>query len=189
MKKQRIAELLNSPRMSYASTDNRINRVIGLKMLIDDYVTELTEMVEIGSFAGVSSELFALHCKKISCVDEWNPYWEIKMEDIIKEAEAKFDILVSKYSNITKIKQSSILASGYFQNESLDLIYIDAAHDYDSVKQDIIAWYPKVKIGGVLAGHDYNYDPNIKVYQVVNEIFAHSHKIEIYPDSSWLIIK
>jgi hypothetical protein len=34
-------------------------------------------------------------------------------------------------------------------------VYIDAQHHYDAVKQDIHLWYPKVKGGGVISGHDY----------------------------------
>lgn len=41
------------------------------------------------------------------------------------------------------------------QDESVDLVYIDAGHDYDSVTKDIKAWFPKVKVGGIMAFHDY----------------------------------
>jgi hypothetical protein len=38
---------------------------------------------------------------------------------------------------------------------TLDFVYLDARHDYASVVEDIGLWYPKVKPGGVLSGHDY----------------------------------
>lgn len=38
---------------------------------------------------------------------------------------------------------------------SLDFVYIDAAHDLESVREDIAAWYPLVRPGGIIAGHDY----------------------------------
>lgn len=38
--------------------------------------------------------------------------------------------------------------------ESLDFVYIDADHKYDSVYQDLDAWYPLVREGGVICGHD-----------------------------------
>jgi hypothetical protein len=41
------------------------------------------------------------------------------------------------------------------KNESLDFVYIDANHKYDAVKKDLELWYPKVRKGGVFAGHDY----------------------------------
>lgn len=46
-------------------------------------------------------------------------------------------------------------AGGQLQDESLDFAYIDARHDYSSVREDIRDWWPKVKPGGLLAGHDY----------------------------------
>ena len=38
---------------------------------------------------------------------------------------------------------------------SLDFVYIDARHDFDSVLEDLDAWYDKVRPGGIIAGHDY----------------------------------
>lgn len=42
-----------------------------------------------------------------------------------------------------------------FDDGFLDFAYIDANHDYKWVKQDVEAWWPKIKPGGILAGHDY----------------------------------
>jgi hypothetical protein len=53
------------------------------------------------------------------------------------------------------IRASSDIASQLFEDESLDFVYIDANHAYDWVVQDIELWYPKVKKGGILWGHDY----------------------------------
>jgi len=41
------------------------------------------------------------------------------------------------------------------ENESIDMVYLDACHSYDCVKKDLEAWYPKLKVGGFMAGHDY----------------------------------
>jgi predicted O-methyltransferase YrrM len=176
---QRINELINTPRMFYLSIFPQ-NSVEGLYSLIKDYITESTEMVEIGSFSGVSSELFALHCKKIHCVDFWSEYWEIDASKLIF-AEEQFDSLLPRYSNITKIKQSSESASLLFEDKSLDFVYIDAAHDYENVKKDILLWLPKVKPGGYIAGHDIVL-PGVAA--AVGEIFGISYKK--YDDSSWV---
>ena len=69
-KNKRIEELLLTPRMFYADYNNRVNQLKGLKMLIDEYINENTVMVEIGSFSGISSELFSLHCKEYNYSDK-----------------------------------------------------------------------------------------------------------------------
>ena len=186
-KEEKIKELLLMPRMFYDDYNKRYNQLKGLKMLIDEYITENFVMVEIGSFAGISSELFALHCKELYCVDLWDPYWEITDKQRIEFSEFSFDKMIKNYENVYKVKKSSVEASKDFEDGSLDLVYIDAAHDYDSVKQDILTWLPKIKKGGFIAGHDYRYDPNIGVYEAVNDIFVNDYKINSFPDSSFII--
>jgi predicted O-methyltransferase YrrM len=186
-KEEKIKELLLMPRMFYDDYDKRYNQLKGLKMLIDEYMTENFVMVEIGSFAGISSELFALHCKELYCVDLWDPYWEITDKQRIEFAEFSFDKMIKNYENVYKVKKSSVEASKNFEDGSLDLVYIDAAHDYDSVRQDILTWLPKIKKGGFIAGHDYRYDSNIGVYEAVNDIFVNDYKINSFPDSSFII--
>jgi hypothetical protein len=56
----------------------------------------------------------------------------------------------------------------HVNDETLDLVYLDACHTYEAVKQDLEAWYPKVKPGGVIAGHDF-INPAYGVLQAVNE--------------------
>jgi predicted O-methyltransferase YrrM len=186
-KEEKIKELLLMPRMFYDDYNKRYNQLKGLKMLIDEYITENFVMVEIGSFAGISSELFALHCKELYCVDLWDPYWEITDKQRIEFAEFSFDKMIKNYENVYKVKKSSVEASKNFEDGSLDLVYIDAAHDYDSVRQDILTWLPKIKKGGFIAGHDYRYDSNIGVYEAVNDIFVNDYKINSFPDSSFII--
>lgn len=53
------------------------------------------------------------------------------------------------------IRDFSTKAARRFNDNVLDFVYIDAMHDYKSVKEDIAAWHPKVKKGGIISGHDY----------------------------------
>jgi hypothetical protein len=53
------------------------------------------------------------------------------------------------------IKKSSLEAAKDIKDNSLDFVYIDADHSYKSVTEDIGAWLPKVKKGGIVSGHDY----------------------------------
>ena len=45
-------------------------------------------------------------------------------------------------------------AAKLFQDNSLDFVYIDSAHDYEHTKEDLETWYPKVKKGGLFCGDD-----------------------------------
>lgn len=73
------------------------------------------------------------------------------------------------------IKARSVEASWKFPDASLDLVYIDAAHDYKSVMEDVKTWWPKVRKGGILSGHDMENKPDdgfwgpIEVEQAVND--------------------
>tara|TARA_B110001452_G_scaffold261267_1_gene259857 strand:- start:64 stop:993 length:930 start_codon:yes stop_codon:yes gene_type:complete len=42
-----------------------------------------------------------------------------------------------------------------YADGSFDFIYVDARHDYTGVLQDLGMWWPKLAVGGVMAGHDY----------------------------------
>jgi len=71
--------------------------------------------------------------------------------------------------------------------KGIDLIFIDALHDYEHVKQDIALWWPKVKIGGVLSGHDFNHRwPGCE--RAVAEAFD-LMQVGVGPDSVWFVIK
>jgi hypothetical protein len=60
-------------------------------------------------------------------------------------------------------------ASELYEDESLDFVFLDASHKYDDIKADLFAWYPKVKKGGIFAGHDY---PTwTQVVRAVDEFF------------------
>ena len=62
-----------------------------------------------------------------------------------------------KFYNTTSVEAAKIFPNNYF-----DYVYIDACHEYEFVRDDLEAWYPKVKEGGMLAGHDFWYPPVAK---------------------------
>jgi len=50
---------------------------------------------------------------------------------------------------------TSLDASNKFADSTLDFVYVDGCHQYESVLQDMSIWWPKIRPGGILAGHDY----------------------------------
>lgn len=86
--------------------------------------------------------------------------------------------------NAIMIEKFSEDAACDIPDNSLDFVYIDGDHSYDFVMQDIIIWGRKVRIGGIISGHDYFYENNkpgrrAKVTQAVND-YTRVHGIEFY---------
>lgn len=94
---------------------------------------------------------------------------------------------------------ASVDASGHYPDGHFDFVYIDADHTEQAVARDISAWWPKVRAGGVLAGHDYvNAVPTCKdgtvlrfgVVAAVNWFVA-ENGLRLYTDTEgdWFIQK
>jgi predicted O-methyltransferase YrrM len=161
-----------------------VNRTQGLFMMCEDVIKPNFTIAEIGSYAGVSSEVLALHCEKLHCIDTWEDW---NNDGIIFQAMELFDGMKSLYNHIDKLHMRGDVAVKSFPDEHFDLVYIDASHWYNDVINDIKTWLPKVKIGGYLAGHDYI--EGIDVLYAVNDFFGKTHSITRYPDSTWIIRK
>ena len=115
--------------------------------------------VEVGSWKGRSAAFMAVEIinsqKKIDfyCVDSWQGDISggLKNIDVYDEFMSNMkDVLDS----VKIIRKLSTQASKDFEDKSIDFIFIDASHDYESVLEDIRHWYPKLKEDGTIAGHD-----------------------------------
>lgn len=115
--------------------------------------------VEVGSWKGRSSAFMATEIvnsgKKIDffCVDSWNgdKTGSLKEIDVYNEFLENMKEVLDR---IKIIRKTSVDASKDFIDKSIDFIFIDASHDYESVIEDIRHWYPKLKDYGTIAGHD-----------------------------------
>lgn len=146
-------------------------------------------VMEIGSWTGVSAEIFAQYFKNVICVDPWQSTVGINTEYDMGTVEQKFHDRIKPYDNITPYKATSIKAwkdrimsigNDHFLN-GYDVIYIDGAHDYKNVKQDILLWKGLCKI---LCGHDYWKGKFDGVIQAVNETVGKPEKV--FSDTSWI---
>lgn len=75
----------------------------------------------------------------------------------------------------------SLEAVRNFKDGSLDFVYIDANHHFNAVIQDLIHWSRKVRIGGIISGHDYYRRYKYDVMNAVNA-YTYAHRI-----SPWYI--
>jgi predicted O-methyltransferase YrrM len=79
---------------------------------------------------------------------------------------------INKYSDIiTTIKGDSHVVYDRFEDRSIDFLFIDGDHRYEGIKKDLEVWYQKVKIGGIISGHDYETTVTCGVRKAVDEAF------------------
>lgn len=184
---QNLKMLFSVPRMGHVRLDNR-NSVKGLYKMVKKYFKPEFEILEVGSFQGVSTMLFSLFAKKVYSVDIYDykvpPTGRVpSMDKMMVDAENVFHARTANIKNIIKIKKTSLEASKDFKDRSLDLVYIDAEHDENSVRLDIQIWKNKVKKGGILAGHDSDLPYVRTILEQENLI----NTLSIYPDTSWSV--
>jgi predicted O-methyltransferase YrrM len=122
-------------------------------------------IVEVGSWLGTgSTQILIEHVKhhggRLHCVDTWEGSPNV---DDHAEMLATYDVFESFWENVRRAggascveahRVTSAMAAAAFADHSVDMVFIDADHAYDSVRADILAWRPKIRSGGILCGHD-----------------------------------
>lgn len=167
-----------------------------------------TQGAEIGVWKGAYSALF---CKKnphlhMLCVDPWVSYpaWLDTKNELPPDEAAVFMAQAHEEAlgrlapmPCTIVRDFSTEAATSVRDGSLDFVYIDGNHTFDAVTADIQAWAPKVKVGGLVAGHDYRHfthKPTIHVIEAV-DAYTKAHGIDPWfvtagdKTPSWLWVK
>lgn len=125
----------------------------------------ITSVVEIGVFRqSFCKQVLRTISDRLDCywlIDPWRPeyctdgsgsdytidQWE---DEYINSCRLMFD-----YGCVKILRMTSHKAARLFENMSIGLVYIDGSHKENDVIADIRAWLPKIKKGGIIAGHDY----------------------------------
>lgn len=123
--------------------------------------------VEVGTWKGRSAAYMCVEIAnsgkqiQFDCVDTWegSPLEPDHMNDPHVLNKSLYEHFLENMEKVkdyyNPIKMTSVDASKCYKDASLNFVFIDAAHDYNSVCEDIKAWLPKVKVGGIISGHDY----------------------------------
>lgn len=191
-----ITQRFNGPKEWNLGKENHL--FLGLSELILDLRTFLkhnkfkgSNMIEIGSYMGESTMLFASSqlFNKIYAIDPYigdEPFNSLS-EITWKDVKEQFYINTRFFNNIELIQEYSQYTVSKFEDKSIDFIYIDANHTYESVKNDLQLYLPKLKSNSVIAGHDYCDIKWPGVIKAVNEVLGKPNKV--YQDSSWIYVK
>lgn len=152
-------------------------------------------IVEVGSWKGKSAAFIGVEMQNagkgaLVCVDHWKGSDEkAHRQDEAVKAGTLFDEFLAnvgdKLPDITALRMDSVEASKQFDDEDITIVYLDAAHDFESVIADLEAWWPKVERGGVMVMDDYTW-PGVK--EAAHSFFG-KDKIEVVSGGQGLIIR
>ena len=162
-----------------------------------DKATDGAKFVEIGAWKGKSAAFAGVEIlnsgKDITyyAVDHFlgseehrnpvSPHYDYA--SISGDLKAQYLVNIEPVKSVVKtLDMQSGEASKKFKKQSVDFVYIDGSHDYDSVCVDIEIWLPKLKPGGMIGGHDYTTHQGVR--EAVDTYFSDLSII----DKSWLYI-
>ena len=164
----------------------------GLEDLIN-YVNTFSDtkemtIIEIGSYAGESTEIFAQNFKSVIAIDpfmnDYDPNDPACSYMDLTNVYNTFSSTTSKYDNINHIRKTSDDAVDELKDIKVDIIYIDGLHTYDQVKKDINNYKSLIKESGFISGHDHH-----PVWQGVIDAIHETigEPDETFQDTSWII--
>lgn len=117
---------------------------------------------EIGVAEGYNASYLA-KCDpdELVMVDTWqtSEYYHFWHQEVFDQWHRSVLRLASQHPCMKIMKCDSLDAVKQFDDLHFDFIYVDASHDYTSARANLRAWWPKLRYGGVLAGHDYYCGP------------------------------
>lgn len=162
--------------------------------------------VELGTFCGQSIAYFTVEAinnekiPEIYCVDTWQGMEygggeSDNLNDYVRGIQDFYEFFLGEIAPIKKYINPIIgntreqRCINYFDDGEIDILFVDADHTQTGLRQDLYNWYPKVKSGGIMAGHDYHNGNG--VFLAVNR-FCEAKKIEdikVFPNNVWEVIK
>ena len=170
-------------------------RALAIKVLSDILEIEIKSMAEIGVYWGKHAMVLRKFFPKaqLYLIDPWQ-----LSENYIE----KGGTVCSEQKHMTAAK--NLVLDIFSQDKNahvicatsedgskrvdgpLDLVFIDGDHSYEHVKQDIELWLPKLRKGGILAGHDYGHPDLPDVKRAVDEAFGDN--VIVGGDYTWFKI-
>ena len=117
--------------------------------------------VEVGVFRGDYSRHLLKTWAGVHLVgvDPYIRYPESVYKDgcNVEDMEEMRDAVIAEFGAEKRYRlvlKPSLEAVEQFANESLDFVYLDSNHSYESGSADLAAWWPKVRVEGIMGGHD-----------------------------------
>jgi len=156
-----------------------------LYTLVINKLPNNSHIVEIGAWKGSSTAFLAVEIInsgkniKLDVIDTWkgsnDGAFSAYVDDLKNNNGDIFNLFKKNLEPvkhiINPIQMPSEEAYKLYKDNSLDFVFLDGNHNYDSVKNDIIFWSTKIKKGGFIGGHDYHHKDLPGVTKAVDEFF------------------
>ncbi len=155
---------------------------------------------ELGVWKGLLSQKLLIEFSRLQLlmVDRWQTYDAgvstranlATQEDMYGFMQESAEVTAPFSDRRILMMGDSVRVSGFIKDRSLDFIFLDANHFYDSVTADLESWHLKVKTNGLICGHDYNARREREGYWGVKKAvdeFAeiHGYKVRTAPYHMW----
>lgn len=134
------------------------------------------EVLEVGSFKGLSAFCMATVAKTVTCIDTFkaNSAGQQQMPDFttlddFQKATSRFRKVIAHIGTSEELGRPEMAT---VVGAAFDLIFLDAMHTYEDVTGDILRWWPRVRDGGMMVWHDYTHPDFPGVQKAVDEIFG-----------------
>lgn len=142
--------------------------------------------VEVGAYLGRSSVYLASRIQRagkrirVYVVDLWDGWFYDDFHRQTPMPESS-DVFWHFVRNVRRVGVEDVLfplrmasekASSLFEDGTVDFVFLDGDHGYESVRRDLRCWFPKVKRCGLLGGHDYVREEYPGVRRAVDEFLA-----------------
>ena len=182
-----------------------MNRTTWLTSVVKEQLGDVQTAIEVGVWRGDFTRTMhdMLNPKRTIGVDPYALYEGYTDKPDVNEfanqenLDKLYDRVLRKFqdSNWELIREQSVNAANMFANESIDFVYLDGDHKYEPVLADIEAWWPKIRPGGILSGHDYTEGSHIEKFGVIQAVteFREKHNLPLNTTSeqfaSWWVVK
>jgi len=144
---------------------------------------------EVGVEQGFYSEILCQANPKLHLysIDPWtSSAYEPETTGVSKTEEQHLSIYEEAKKrlfpyNCTIVRKMSLDALSDFEDNSLDFVYIDANHDFPNFINDLHQWTKKVRMGGIISGHDYAFFSYRKFNHVKRALQAYARCYRMIP--------
>ena len=152
--------------------------------------------IEIGIKEGMNSIAFLEMCpniEKLVGIDPFAPYVDLGYHWTEEEQESIYQHMLKNVKmrncddRFEHIRTPGLDAVDQFEDDSIDFVFVDGEHTAEVVKAELTAYWPKLKSGGIMSGHDFDKIGHaVRAWREANDIES---PLEHIAHTSWYFIK